>query len=171
MNWGDQRVLHVPQYDYGLDERARNFGLLEEAAIALADSHCQVVGQTGTNWVHCQGLTTPEDIETYCAKVSERIGVPFVMAGHCIVEALRHLGAERIAVSNGYYRDDWRDGINTYLTQAGFDIAASGHMRDQGIYTSLEEQIAAEDATVWAITRHLNLGTAVPHQGALMRQL
>ena len=144
-----QRVLHVPEYDYGLDERARNFGLLEEAADALADSHCRVVAQTGTNWVHCQGTTGPDDITAFCDRVAERTGVAFLMAGQCIVDALRHLGADRIAVTNGYYRDDWRDGINAYLAAAGFDIVASGHMRDQGIYASLEEQIAVEEATHW----------------------
>ena len=71
------------------------------------------------------------------------------MAGHCIVEALRHLGARRIAVSNAYYRDDWRDGINRYLEQAGFEILSSGHMRDQGLYATLEEQLEVEDQTVW----------------------
>ena len=144
-----QRVLHVPDYEYRLDQRAQNFGLLTEAAHALASSHCQVVGQTGTNWVHCQGTTGPEEIETFCRETEAATGVPFLMAGHSIVLALRALGAKRITVSNGYYRDDWRDGINGYLAAAGFEIVASGHMRDQGIYISLEEQLAVEDATHW----------------------
>jgi maleate cis-trans isomerase len=144
-----QRVLHVPGYDYGLDERARNFSLLEEAAEALALSNCQVVGQVGTNWVHCRGTTGPDDIRRFCDEVQERTGVPFVMAGQCIVDALEQMGAERIAVTNGYYRDDWRDGINRYLEQAGFELVTSGHMRDQGIYPSLEAQLEVEDATVW----------------------
>lgn len=144
-----QRVLHVPAYEYRLDQRAANFDLLTEAAEALASSHCQVIGQAGTNWVHCQGTTGPEEIETFCRETSTAVGATFLMAGHCLVEALRHLGARRIAVANGYYRDDWRDGINDYLAAAGFEIIASGHMRDQGIYASLEEQMAVEEATLW----------------------
>ncbi len=144
-----QRVLHVPDYAYQLDQRAASFGLLTEAATCLAEAHCQVVGQAGTNWVHCKGTTGPDDIAAFCDETSAAIGVPFLMAGHCIVEALHELGATRIAVSNGYYRDDWRDGINGYLTAAGFEIVASGHMRDQGIYPSLEAQIEVEEATVW----------------------
>jgi maleate cis-trans isomerase len=143
-----QRVLHIPGYAYELDDRTRNFGLLEEAAECLADSHCQVVGQVGSNWVHTRG-TTPDEIAAFCDDLSDRIGARFLMAGHCIVEALRHLGARTIAVSNAYYRDDWRDGINRYLEQAGFEILSSGHMRDQGLYTSLDEQIEVEDLTVW----------------------
>jgi len=144
-----QRVLHVPDYGYRLDQRAANFDLLVEEGTALAESHCQVVGQAGTNWVHCQGTTGPDEIRAFCAETSETIGVPFLMAGQCIVDALNEMGARRITVSNGYYRDDWRDGINGYLTAAGFEILASGHMRDQGIYASLDEQMKVEAATVW----------------------
>ncbi len=143
-----QRALHIPGYEYRLDDRTRNFDLLDEAATCLAESHCQVIGQAGSNWVHCTG-TTPDQITRYCDDLSERIGARFLMAGHCIVEALRHLGARRIAVSNAYYRDDWRDGINRYLEQAGFEILSSGHMRDQGLYATLEEQLEVEDQTVW----------------------
>ena len=143
-----QRVLHVPDYAFELEDRTRNFGLLEEAAECLADSHCQVLGQVGSNWVHCTG-TTPDEIARFCDDLGERVGARFLMAGHCIVEALRSLGAKRIAVSNAYYRDDWRDGINRYLEQAGFEILSSGHMRDQGLYASLEEQLEVEDLSVW----------------------
>lgn len=143
-----QRALHIPGYEYRLNDRTRNFDLLDEAATCLAESHCQVIGQAGSNWVHCTG-TTPDQITRYCDDLSERIGARFLMAGHCIVEALRHLGARRIAVSNAYYRDDWRDGINRYLEQAGFEILSSGHMRDQGLYATLEEQLEVEDQTVW----------------------
>ena len=143
-----QRALHIPGYEYHLNDRTRNFDILAEAATCLAESHCQVIGQAGSNWVHCTG-TTPDQITRYCDDLSERIGARFLMAGHCIVEALRHLGARRIAVSNAYYRDDWRDGINRYLEQAGFEILSSGHMRDQGLYATLEEQLEVEDQTVW----------------------
>ena len=143
-----QRALHIPGYEYHLNDRTRNFDLLDEAATCLAESHCQVIGQAGSNWVHCTG-TTPDEIAGYCDDLSERIGARFLMAGHCIVEALRHLGARQIAVCNAYYRDDWRDGINRYLEQAGFEILSSGHMRDQGLYASLEEQLEVEDQTVW----------------------
>ena len=142
------RVLHVPSYGYELSERAKNFDLLDEAAEALALSDCTVIGQVGTNWVHCNG-TTPDDIAAYCDRLSEKVGATFVMAGHSIVEALRSIGAERITVSNGYYRDDWRDGINGYLTAAGFEVVASGHMRDQGIHPSLEAQMEVEAVTHW----------------------
>jgi maleate cis-trans isomerase len=143
-----QRVLSLDGYSWELTERAEGMPELERSAQALAESHCDVVVQVGTNWVHAAG-TTPEGIGGSIDRISSDIGVPFLMAGQCIVDALHHIGAKRIGVANSYYRDDWRDGINRYLTQAGFEIAASGSIIDQGIVSSLEEALAIEAATLW----------------------
>ena len=115
----DPAGLHIPNYEYELGQRARNFDLLDEAAICLGLSHAEVVGQVGTNWVHCNG-TTPDDIRRLCDKISRKAGTRFLMAGMCIVEGLQAIGAKRIAVANSYYRRDWMDGINRFLEQAGF---------------------------------------------------
>ncbi len=143
-----QRVLSLDGYSWELTERVEGMGEMEHSARALAESHCDVVIQVGTNWVHAAG-TTPAEIEHKIAAVSGDIGVPFLMAGQCIVDGLRHVGAERIAVANSYYRDDWRDGINRYLVEAGFEIVASGSIMDQGIVESLDHALAIEAATLW----------------------
>lgn len=143
-----QRVLHIPAYDYQLEQRAKNFDLLEEAAVCLGESHCRVIGQVGSNWVHCNG-TTPDDIEKICDDISEKAGARFLMAGMCLVDALRALGAKQITVANGYYRDDWKQGINRFLEQAGFEILWAGNLIDQGIYQSLDELLESERQTLW----------------------
>ena len=143
-----QRVLHLPGYDYDLHQRAAAMGELEASAWALAASHCDVVVQVGTNWVHAAG-TSPPEIESWIDRVRGDIGVPFIMAGMAIVRALRRLGARTITVANSYYRPDWCDGINRFLEQAGFEILWSGNIIDQGIYASLDELLAVEAATLW----------------------
>lgn len=143
-----QRVLSLHGYSYELDQRVAGMDEMEHSALALAQSDCDAVMQVGSNWVHAAG-TSPSEIEDKLNRVTSEIGVPFIMAGHAIVEGLRHIGAKRIAVANGYYRDDWRDGINRYLTEAGFEIVASGSMLDQGIIGSLEEMLKIEAKTLW----------------------
>lgn len=143
-----QRVMSLDGYSWELMERAAGMEEMERSARALAESKCEVVAQVGTNWVHAAG-TTPADIERLIEKTSAHIGARFLMAGQCIVDGLRRLGARTIAVANSYYRDDWRDGINRYLGQAGFRIAASGSIMDQGIVSSLEEALEIEAATHW----------------------
>ena len=150
-----QRVLHVPGYDWGLDERARNFDLLEEAAVCLAESHCQVIGQVGSNWVHCQGTTGPDEIEQFCARLQDLTGVAFLMAGHCLVEGLRAIGARTITIANGYYRPDWSAGINGYLEAAGFEILWAGDLIDQGLVADHDEKLRIEADTLWDYPNHL----------------
>lgn len=143
-----QRVLSLDGYSWELTERVEGMDEMRRSAEALAESHCQIVVQVGTNWVHAAGSRHAE-IEREIGRISADIGVPFLMAGQCIVDALRHIGAQRIAVTNSYYRDDWRDGINRYLAEAGFEIAASGSIMDQGIVESLQHALEIEAATLW----------------------
>lgn len=155
-----QRVNHIPDYEYELAERAKNFDLLEESAICLGRSFCQVIGQVGSNWVHCDG-TSPTEIERICADISERAGAPFFMAGHCLVEGLRELGARTITIANGYYRPDWSAGINGYLEAAGFEVLWAGDLIDQGLVADHDEKLSIEAETLWDYPNHLMIAAAV----------
>ena len=132
------RMLHVPEYGHQLHQRAANFHLLEEFVHCMSNSGADVVGQVGTNWVHCNG-TTPEDIRTFCDRLSDTYQTPFHMAGMCLVEGLRELDVNRIALNSVYYWPDWRDGIARFLRQAGFDVVYVGNFVDQGFYNTQQE--------------------------------
>ena len=155
-----QRVNHIPDYGYGLGQRADNFGLLEESAICLGRSFCQVIGQVGSNWVHCNG-TTPDDIVRICEAISEKAGARFFMAGHCLVEGLREIGAKRITIANGYYREDWSRGINGYLEAAGFEILWAGDLVDQGLLSGHEDKLRIEAETLWDYPDHIMIAAAL----------
>ena len=83
------------------------------------------------------------------------------MAGHCLVEGLRALGAQKIAVANGYYRPDWSAGVNGYLEAAGFEILWAGDMIDQGIVESHDEKLRIEAETLWDYPDHMMIAAAV----------
>ena len=163
-----QRVNHIPEYAYELGQRARNFDLLEESAVCLGRSHCQVIGQVGSNWVHCNG-TSPDDIVRICDDISDKAGARFLMAGHCLVDALYALGAKKITIANGYYREDWSRGINGYLEAAGFEILWAGDLIDQGIVSSHEEKLKIEAETLWDYPDHIMIAAALDaHERAPM---
>ncbi len=132
------RMLHVPDYQHELKQRADQFHLLEEFVHCMSNNGADVCGQVGTNWVHCQ-KTTPTQIHDICARISETYETPFHMAGYCVVEALRHMGAERIALNSVYYWPDWRDGYARFLSQAGFELAYVGNFVDQGFFETQQE--------------------------------
>jgi maleate cis-trans isomerase len=112
------RMLHAPAYAHELAQRVDNFHLLEEVVHCMANNGADVVGQVGTNWV----------------RVSETYETPFHMAGMCLVEGLRELNVEKIALNSVYYWPDWRDGIARFLKQAGFDLLYYGNFVDLGLY-------------------------------------
>ncbi|MGI9451235.1 MAG: hypothetical protein ACR2QH_11450 [Geminicoccaceae bacterium] len=132
------RLLHVPDYAHELEQRRKNFHLLEEFVECMANSGADVCGQVGSNWVHVTG-TTPDDIRDFCNRIGDRYETPFHMAGMCLVEGLRELGAERIALNSAYYWPDWRDGIARFLKQAGFDLVYYGNFVDLGLYDTQKE--------------------------------
>ena len=155
-----QRVNHIPDYDWELEERATNFGLLEESAVCLGQSHCEVIGQVGTNWVHCNE-TSPAEIVEICDRISAASGAAFFMAGQSIVDGLRALRARTITVVNGYYRPDWSAGINAYLEASGLEILWSGDLVDQGLVTDHREKLAIEAATLWDYPDHLMIAASI----------
>ena len=127
------RMLHLPGYQHELTQRTDNFFLLEEFVECMSNNGADVCGQVGTNWVHAGGKT-PAQINEFCDRMADQYQTPLHMAGMCLVEGLRELNVEKIALNSVYYWPDWRDGIARFLKDAGFDLVYYGNFVDQGFY-------------------------------------
>lgn len=132
------RLLHIDNYQHELKQRANNFHLLEEYVQCLSNAGADVVGQVGTNWVHCNG-TDYNDIREFCDRLSDTYETPFHMAGMCLVEALQDLNISRIALNSVYFWPDWRDGVVRFLRSAGIEVVYYGNFVDLGLYETQEE--------------------------------
>ena len=132
------RMLHVPDYRHRLDQRKRNFGLLEEFVHCMANNGVDVCGQVGSNWVHASGLGVT-GIRDFCARMSDTYQTPFHMAGYAMVEALREMNVERVALNAAYHHPDWWQGTVGFLRKAGFDVLWAGNFHDQGWFASQQE--------------------------------
>ena len=132
------RMLHVPDYRHRLDQRKQNFGLLEEFVHCMANNGVDVCGQVGSNWVHASGLGGG-GIRDFCARMSDTYETPFHMAGYAMVEALRELNVERVALNAAYHHPDWWQGTVGFLQEAGFDVVWAGNFHDQGWFDSQQQ--------------------------------
>ena len=132
------RMLHVPDYRHRLDQRKRNFGLLEEFVHCMANNGVDVCGQVGSNWVHASGLGVT-GIRDFCARMSDTYQTPFHMAGYAMVEALREMNVESVALNAAYHHPDWWQGTVGFLREAGFDVLWAGNFHDQGWFASQQE--------------------------------
>lgn len=131
-------MLHVPDYEHGLDQRKQNFGLMDDFVHCMSRNGADVCGQVGSNWVHASGLGV-EGIRQYCEDLSDKYGLRFHMAGYAMVEALRALNVEKVALNAAYHWPDWWRGTVDFLTEAGFDVVWAGNFHDQGWFKSQED--------------------------------
>ena len=144
------RMLHVPNYRHQLAQRKENFHLLEEFVECMANNGADVCAQVGSNWVHASGLGV-EGIRQYCERLSETYETPFHMAGYTMVEALRELNIEKVALNAVYHWPSWWQGTVDFLTEAGFDVLWAGNFVDQGFIDNQE----VCNAQVWCFDGEL----------------
>ena len=131
-------MLHDPDYKHGLDQRKKNFGMLDDFVHCMSRNGVDVAGQVGSNWVHASGLGV-EGIREHCEKLSDKHGVRFHMAGYAMVEALRDMGVEKVALNAAYHWPTWWQGTVGFLKEAGFDVIWAGNFHDQGWFADQEE--------------------------------
>jgi maleate cis-trans isomerase len=60
------------------------------------------------------------------------------MAGYAMVEALRAMNVEKVALNGAYHWPEWWQGTAGFLTEAGFDVLWAGNFHDQGWFDSQE---------------------------------
>lgn len=128
-------MLHVPDYKHQLTQRNTNFDMLDEFVHCMANNGADVCAQVGSNWVHASGLGV-NGIQKFCAELEDKYGVPLHMAGYAMVEALRELNIEKIAINGVYHWPEWWGGTASFLKEAGFDVIWAGNFADQGWFES-----------------------------------
>ena len=124
-------MLHVPDYVHGLDQRKQNFGMLDDFVHCMARNGVDVAGQVGSNWVHACGLGV-DGVRQHCEDLSDKHGVRFHMAGYAMIEALRAMNVEKLALNAAYHWPEWWQGTAGFLKEAGFDVLYAGNFHDQG---------------------------------------
>ena len=143
-------MLHVPDYAHRLDQRKNNFAMLEDFVECMANNGVDVCGQVGSNWVHASGLGV-DGIRDFCARLSDVYETPFHMAGYAMVEALRAMNVEKVALNACYHPQSWYQGTVGFLKEAGFDVIWAGNFHDQGWFATQEEV----DDCIWCFDEDL----------------
>ena len=131
-------MLHVPDYRHKLEQRTRNFEMLDDFVHCMANNGADVCGQVGSNWVHASGKGV-DGIRDFCKALEDKHGVALHMAGYAMVEALREMNVEKVALNAVYHWQDWWQGTVGFLREAGFDVLYAGNFSDQGWFASQQE--------------------------------
>jgi arylmalonate decarboxylase len=145
-----QNIPNLPNFDYTLSNIHRAHPEICAAARLLGEAGCSAVAMEGTpfGWA---GLATEADARERAAEMSEAAGVPGVMAGTSIVDALRALGVNRVALCPTYYPNDWRDAWRRFIALCDFEITYCATMADQGLVDVINDT----DDHGWSTGREL----------------
>ncbi len=142
---------------FGLDRIAAALPGVEEGARDLAEAGADVVAQFGIPF----SLVHAERARDVQSQVTEAAGVPVVLMGAAMLDALDHLGVRSIAIASGYYPPgDWVSMGRRGFESNGFDVVLQENWMEQGIVGSTEES----DRLAWeqdaAVTKAHVLMTA-----------
>ena len=119
-----QTMVDVPDLDYdSLAAIAAALPQVKRGAKLLGLAGADAVAMTGTPFAWAE-LASEDAIRARISEVEKEAGCAVVMAGTAIVDALRALGARRIAVLTPYYTADWREATARALTACAFSVAA-----------------------------------------------
>ena len=133
-----RNIVIAEDYELLLEERAAAFDQIEAFVSELAEMNVDTIVQNGVNFAHCRGNSF-EELRAYIDRIRDAYGVSFQMAGMALVDALDELGINRVSVNNGYYRPEWKHGINRFLEQAGVEISTAARFVELGISPDQEE--------------------------------
>ncbi len=131
-------MMHVPEYRHQLTQRNDKFNILDDFVHCMANNGADVCAQVGSNWVHASGLGV-EGIKDFCQSLQDKHGVPLHMAGYAMVEALRSMNVEKVAINAVYHWPDWWSGTAAFLEEAGFDVVWAGNFADQGWFDTQQQ--------------------------------
>ena len=146
-----------------LDRIAEALPAMQEAARDLAEAGADVIAQFGIPF----SLTHAERARDVQSQVADAAGVPVLLMGAAMLDALNQLGVRRIAIASGYYPGDWVSMARRGFESNGFDVVLQENWIEQGVVGSIEES----DRLAWeqdvAVTKAHVLRTAERAGGSI----
>lgn len=133
-----QTMTHIPNFKVRTETIAQAVQQVEDCAMTLRDAGVDLVAQSGTpfSFVVKGGLAFSRDLH---ARIEKATGLPLVMMGLAVANALKARGYKSVAVACTYYTDDMATKYTQFLKDAGVEVLAMENWLSQKIYDSQEE--------------------------------
>lgn len=148
-----QTILSLIDFDYArLENLAATEPEMELATRLLAAAGCTAISHTATPFSFA-GITDEHGLRDRVKRLEDASGAAIVTPSVAIIDALRALGASRIAVATPYYDPAWQAAWARILDKTEFDVLAMQSLDQQG----LSEPITDIFSKGWSMTDHLIL--------------
>ena len=147
-----QAPLLLPDFDYQLSSISSVQDELNLCSRSLKSMGCNIIAQVGSpfSWA---GIKSELDARLRMKSMQESSGIPVIMTGLAIIDRLRILNINKVAVNCSYYDSEWRDSFSSFLEICGFQVDHCSTLSDQGL--------APEDSKMqdfgWSMTDELTI--------------
>lgn len=127
-----QAPLLLPDFDYRLESIAAVQEHLNLNARSLKAMGCDLIAQVGTPFAWA-GTHSEAEARARCDAMQQSAGIPCIMTGLAIVDALKTLGMTNVAVNCPYYENDWRDHFAKFLNNCAINVLRIANLNDLGL--------------------------------------
>ena len=133
-----QTMTHVPNYKVRPEVLSQVASQLESCAMVLKEAGVDLIAQTGVpiSFVDEGGLTSGRNLH---ARIEKATGLPMVMMGLAVINALKKMGCGSVAVSCTYVPEEVAQRYTQFLEDAGIKVLAMENFVSQGLFASQEE--------------------------------
>ena len=121
---------------FSLETIAASVGAMERAACEFSSAGVDLVAQYGSPFSLVHGLGARPIQE----QIARACGLPVVLMGVAMLDALDRLGARDVAVASGYFTlEPWAQMVHTALTLHGFNVVYQEDWIRQGVVASQKD--------------------------------
>ena len=133
-----QTMTHVSNYKVRPEVLSQVAAQLESCAMVLKEAGVDIIAQTGVplSFVNEGGLASGQALH---ARIEKATGLPFVMMGLALINALKSMGCGSVAVSCTYVPEEVAQRYTQFLEDAGLKVLAMENWVSQGFFASQEE--------------------------------
>jgi len=114
----------------GIDEAVSQ---MEHAARVLKVLGVDLIAQSGTPYSFCHpgGFAFSRELR---AKIEKDTGLPVVLMGLAVSNAVKRMGCKTVAVSSTYYYEPWREKYTKFLEDGGLKVLGNENFISLGYY-------------------------------------
>ena len=133
-----QTMTHIPNFKVRTETIAQAVRQVEDCAMTLKDAGVDLVAQSGTpfSFVVEGGLAFSRDLH---ARIEKATGLPLVMMGLAVINAVKAQGYKSVAVACTYYTDDMANKYTRFFKDAGIEVLGMENWLSQGFFDNQEE--------------------------------
>jgi maleate cis-trans isomerase len=128
-----QTILGPPGFDWSFASIEQSESELLNAARLLVEAGSECVAQVGPAFAWVIGGSAA-GARSLSQRLSAACGVPVVLQGTAVLDALAGLSGRRLAVACPYYSADWKQRFGQFLRDSGYRIDAFQTFVEQGIF-------------------------------------